>query len=96
MAPLTLKYILILKVKLFVSFLTTLPGIQNESFFGRNYMNAAGLRQNMEIKLKKLQTINTKVGNSSNFKLSKINIKYECSVNNKIFFYCNAGIGKIV
>ena len=28
-------------------------GIQNESFIGRNWMNAAALRQNTEIKLNK-------------------------------------------
>ena len=32
-----------------------------------------------------------KTGNLFSFKAYKMKIKYECSADNKIFFYCNAG-----
>ena len=38
-----------------------------------------------------LDTINIKSDNSSSNKAQKITIKYECSADSKLFFYCNAG-----
>ena len=55
-SAITQNYILILNFKLIVlnfsSFQTVLPGIENKSFTGKNYINAAELKQNMETKLK--------------------------------------------
>ena len=55
-STLTNKHVLIVNFKLifttFVLFHTVLSGMQNESFNGGNRMNAAALRQSMEIKLK--------------------------------------------
>ena len=52
-------------------------------------MNTAAFKQNKENKFKKILTITIKAGNSSTTKHRKIKIKYECNVENKIFFYCN-------
>ena len=43
-----------------VSFFTVLFGLQNESLIGRNQMNAARLRQNIEFPAQILQTLNIK------------------------------------
>ena len=53
-------------------------------------MNAAALRQNMEVKMKKLKTINIKEDNSPTTKHRKQRLNMNIA-DNKIFLYCNAG-----
>ena len=52
-------------------------------------MNAAALRQNTEIQSSKIINNNYKTWLFINSKAYKTKIKYECNVDNKIFFYCN-------
>ena len=40
--------------------------------------------------------MNLKAGNLFNYKPWKIKLKYDYSATNKILFYCNAGLEKIV
>ena len=70
-------------------FPTILSGIQKEEFIGTNLMNADGLRQHMEISSTVIDN-KSKSKYFTNNKISKIQIKYECSANN-IFFCCNLG-----
>ena len=52
-------------------------------------MNAAGLLTKYGSEAKKILAINVKVENSFSYRELKIKLKYECSSNNKIFFYYN-------
>ena len=75
--------------RIFVSFLTVLFTIHDESFSDGNQIKVSALKQKMEIKVKKLQAINIKADKVK--QLQSIEIKdYECCTDNEIFFYCNA------
>ena len=43
----------------------------------------------MEIKINNYRQVKT--GDSFNYKVQKIKIKYECDADNKLIFYSNAG-----